>query len=268
MSDYTITLKRCSEIYGRNEIISWFYNYNIYETLTIKQAEELMRPIDLFGNYAWSPEKLAEMIFEHYLMREIAFETPELFRHYAKVKMQEIMPKYLLLLWSASVKYNPLEDNETFNITETFKGNKNDERNNNFSGETSNEGESRTTGASTSSSTSSSSGLQINNDTPQGNINKQNILNGSYASSTSANESEGTIYDSTSSVSSNTLSNNETKTNNETSKGNQDETYTKTKSGFDLKLSNMEKIMEYRKTIENYNLQIIEECNSLFFALY
>ena len=267
MSDYTITLKRCSEIYGRNEIISWFYNYNIYETLTIKQVEELIRPIDLFGNYAWSPEKLAEMIFEHYLMREIAFETPELFRHYAKVKMQEIMPKYLLLLWSASIKYNPLEEDEIHEI-ETFERNKNDERNNISSGTTENKGDSRTTGASTSSSTSSSSGLQINNDTPQGNINKQNILNGSYASSTSANESEGTIYDSTSSVSSNTLTNNETKSNSESSTGKQNEDYVREKTIKNAKLTASEKIVQFRKTIENYNLQIIEECNSLFFALY
>ena len=27
MSDYTITLKRCSEIYGKDEIVSWFMNY-------------------------------------------------------------------------------------------------------------------------------------------------------------------------------------------------------------------------------------------------
>lgn len=161
MSDYTITLKRCSEVYGKDEIISWFTNYDMAETLTYEQINELMKPIDILGNYAWSPEKLATKIFEHYLMREIAFETPEMFRHYAKVKMQEIMPKYLILLWSASIKYNPLSDNETFNITETYEGNKDETRN------ITNNGTSTTSGNSTSSSESSSSGLQINNDTPQ-----------------------------------------------------------------------------------------------------
>lgn len=97
---------------------------------------------------------------------------------------------------------------------------------------------------------------------PNGQINKQTILSGSYASSTSANENESEISDSTTSSSSNTL------TNNESVAGLQNEKFTKKKSGFDLKMTNAEKIMEFRKTIENYNLQIIEECNPLFFALY
>lgn len=101
-----------------------------------------------------------------------------------------------------------------------------------------------------------------------GQINKADILNGSYASSTSASESSGNIYDSTSSVSSNNLTNNESRTNSESSSGTENQNYKKEKSGFDLKLSNMEKILEYRKTIDNYYFQIINDCNSLFFALY
>lgn len=101
-----------------------------------------------------------------------------------------------------------------------------------------------------------------------GQINKEVILNGDYASSTSANESSGTITDTTSSSSNNTLTNSETRKNDETSSGNENQSYIKEKSGFDLKLTNMEKILEYRKTIENYYSQIIKECNSLFFALY
>ena len=103
---------------------------------------------------------------------------------------------------------------------------------------------------------------------PNGQINKQNILNGNYASSTSANESEGNISDVTNSSSLNNLTNSETRKNDETSKENENETYIKERKGFDLKLTNMDKIIEFRKTIENYNLQIINECNSLFFALY
>ena len=101
-----------------------------------------------------------------------------------------------------------------------------------------------------------------------GQIDKLNILNGSYASSTSANESSGNISDTTTSSSSNSLSNNETRNNKETSKGTENEDYIREKSGYDLKMTNMEKILEFRKTIESYNMQIINECNSLFFALY
>lgn len=34
------------------------------------------------------------MIEDHYLMREIGFETPMLFKHYLNTRMREIMPKY------------------------------------------------------------------------------------------------------------------------------------------------------------------------------
>lgn len=103
---------------------------------------------------------------------------------------------------------------------------------------------------------------------PNGQINKTDILNGSYASSTSANESSNSIYDSTSSVSSNDLKNNETRTNDLTASGKEDEEYVKEKSGFDLKMTDTEKVLEYRKLLDNYNMQIIEECNSLFLAIF
>lgn len=85
MSSYTITLKRCSEVYSKPEVISWFSNYDISDYLTSEQKNLLLQ--------TWNKERLAEMIFEHYYLREIAFETPEMFRHYSKVKMQEIMRK-------------------------------------------------------------------------------------------------------------------------------------------------------------------------------
>jgi hypothetical protein len=92
MSDYTITLKRCSEVYSRDEVLSWFTNYDLNNYLTQQQIKELTG-LDLFGENGWTKEKLALMIFEHYYLREIAYETPEMFRHFAKVKMQEIMRK-------------------------------------------------------------------------------------------------------------------------------------------------------------------------------
>jgi len=101
-----------------------------------------------------------------------------------------------------------------------------------------------------------------------GQIDKANILNGSYASSTSANESESSISDSTNSSSSNTLTNTETRNLSDSLAGLQNEKYTKTKNGFDLKMTNAEKIMEFRKTVFNYYEDIIKECNSLFFALF
>ena len=92
MSDYTITLKRCSEVYSKPEVLSWFTNYDLHNYLSQQQINELTG-LGIFGTDGWTKEYLAEMIFEHYYLREIAYETPEMFRHYSKVKMQEIMRK-------------------------------------------------------------------------------------------------------------------------------------------------------------------------------
>lgn len=186
---------------------------------------------------------------------------------FQKLKCKKSCGKYLPLLWSASIKYNPLDEDKVHEL-ETYEGNKNDERTGNQNQSINSEGSSQTNGNSNSSSSSNSSSLQVNNDTPQGNINKQNIMNGNYASSVTANESENQIQDKTTSSSSNNLKNEESRINTETSTGKQNEDYVREKTITNAKLTQSEKIMQYRKTIQNYNLQIIEELNSLFFALY
>lgn len=87
MSDYTITLKRISEVYSKNDVLSWFQDYELSDYLSSNEIQ-VITDINI-----WSKEKLANMIFEHYYLREIAFETPEMFRHYSKVKLQEVMRK-------------------------------------------------------------------------------------------------------------------------------------------------------------------------------
>lgn len=85
MSDYTITLKRICDVYGENEVISWFKDYSLIDYLTVDEAKTIV-DANVF-NYSL----LAEMILNHYYFREIAFETPEMFKHFAKIKMKEIM---------------------------------------------------------------------------------------------------------------------------------------------------------------------------------
>ena len=61
------------------------------------------------NNAANKKAKLAKKIVEHYYMREIGQETIGLFKHYAKVTMQELMEEYLPLIYSSSIQYDPLE---------------------------------------------------------------------------------------------------------------------------------------------------------------
>lgn len=266
MSDYTMTLKRCSDIYGKNEVRDWFKQYELSDFLTQDQINDISS-FNTFGIYFFDKTRLANLIYDHYLYREIAYETPAMFKHYTKVKLNEIMGKYLPLIWSASIRYNPLED-KTFNFTETFEKEKENTENKSSLNNINSEGSSNTSGSSSSTSASGSSSLNVNSDTPQGQISKIEILGGKYASQTSANESSNNISDTTNSSSSNSLENSETRNSNENKEFDEKENYVKKKSGYDLKLTTMEKIEMYRKTIQNYNLQIIEDLNSLFFALY
>ena len=249
MSKYTITLKRISEVYDVETILSWFTDYDLTDYLTSAQIQEIT------SAGIWTKDKLAQMIFEHYYLREIAFETPEMFRHYTKVKMQEIMGRYLPIIYSNSFSYNPLL-NETFSESEQLYKSKSDVKNSTINSS------SQATGQNASTSSSSNSGLIVNSDTPQGQISKQDILAGSYASSTQASENETSISDTTATNTSGSSTNQEATTNT----GN--ENYTKSKSGFDLKMTKADLIANYRKNIYNVNEKIIEELNSLFFALY
>ena len=97
MSSYTMELRRVCDIYTREEVESWFKDYQLTDFLTSDQ----ITTITTAG--LWTKEKLARKIVDHYFMREIGFETPYLFRHFAKVKMQEIMESKLPLIYSKSI---------------------------------------------------------------------------------------------------------------------------------------------------------------------
>lgn len=232
MAKYTIELRRICELYGREEVENWFKSYNISEYLTPIQIEVLEK------NKVWSKDRLAKKIVDHYFMREIGFETPALFKHYALVAMQEIMEKYLLLIYSKYLEYDPLS-NVDYDETYTREI----------------EGEARNTGNSKSNSNSNSNGYNVSNDTPQTNINKQNLLNGKYASNISSSETESNINDET-----NTSSNGKSKT---------IEKYTHHMEGDNgVIVTNQYLVREFRELATSYDLEIIKELNTLFMGLY
>lgn len=235
MAKYTFELRELftpikfnPPIYTREEIENWFKNYELSDYLTNEQIET----ITTFG--VWSKDKLARKIVEHYYMRESGFETIGLFKHYAKVTMQELMEKYLPLIYSASIEYDPLIN---VDYTETF----------NRTADTTNEGQSN------SSSSNNSSSIGINSDTPQGQINKATILQGKYASSTAGSENESSIEDQT----------------NTTSSSNNEEEYTKRIRGNSGVSATAQKMIEqYRQNIIAIDSEIIKELNILFMGLY
>ena len=243
MAKYTFELRELFEpikfdptLFTRENVEGWFKDYELTDYLTPEQISV----IEEFG--VWNKDKLARKIVDHYYMRESGFETIGLFKHYAKVTMQEIMEKYLPLIYSASIKYDPLVN---VDFTETFER------------EAENTNNATSTGNSTSNTTNNSSGLTVNSDTPQGQINKNEILAGKYASNTTAAESEGNITDSTDTIS------------NSNATGNTNENYTKKVKGNSGVSATAQKMVEqYRQNIIAIDSQIIKELGILFMGLY
>lgn len=224
MSKYTIELRKIVEYEGRETVENYFKDYCLYNYLRPNEVESIL------SANLWSKDRLASKIVDHYFMREIGYETIGLFKHYAKVYMQEIMERYLPLIYSSSINYDPLVN---VDYTESFT------RNITGSGESS------------SNSTNEASGLSVNSDTPQGKINKQNILNGEYASNTGASETESNITDNT------------------TNSNNTDETYTKKVKGNSGVSATAQKMIEqYRQNIIAIDERIINELDKLFMGLY
>lgn len=220
MASYTIELRNVGMLFGEEEVKSWFSDYKLSDYLT----PEEIKVINDRGT--WSKEKLANKIYNHYFMREIGFETPALFRLRAKSMMEELMEEYLPLIYSSAIKYDPLVN---VDFTETYER----------------EGESE--GNSTSSN--KGSGLTVNSDTPQGQIDKHSILTGKYASSTSANETDNSIIDNSTSTS--------------------NENYVKNVKGNSGVSATAQKMIEqYRANIRAIDREIINKLDSLFMGVY
>lgn len=163
MSKYTMELREIISTFGKDEVKSWFMDYELSDYLT----PEEIAVIEEKG--VWSKEQLADRIIDHYFTREIGTDAIGQFMLFVKDKMREIMETYVPIIYSSSIKYDPLVN---VNFSETYSG---------------------TSGASSqTSSNSQGSGLNIASDTPQGQISKSDILKGKYASSTNANETEAT----------------------------------------------------------------------------
>lgn len=114
MSEYTTSLRNIIRMHeGDRKIIeSWFCDYEISDFLNAQQ-------IIILNEAGWSKERLARKIVDHYLMREIAYETIPLFKHFIKVHMQEIMEEKLPLIYSKFIDINPLTNIQISEIMKT-----------------------------------------------------------------------------------------------------------------------------------------------------
>lgn len=209
MSRYTTNFRNliAMEVYTRDDLKQWFMNYELSDYLTQDEIDVIE------SRGTWSKEKLADKIIDEYYFKEFGLETPAMFKHYAKIKMRNIMESKLPMIYSQAIQYDPLVN---VDYTEEFTRKQN--------------------------GTANSSGLSINSDTPQGQISKTAILNGAYASSTGADESDATT--------------------------NSNEEYTKRVKGNSGVSATAQKMIEqYRNNIRAIDYEIIKELKDLFIGL-
>ena len=220
MSKYTFELREVVSTFGREEVKRWFTDFELSDYLT----PEEIAVIEDKG--VWSKDQLAERIIDHYYTREIGTDAIGQFMLFTRDKIREIMETYAPIIYSASIKYDPLVN---VNFSEIYSG---------------------TSGAtSTSKTNSNGSGLVVNSDTPQGQINKNEILEGKYASSTSANENENNVSG--------------------TSMSDGREEYVKTTKGNSgVSATSQAMIRQYRDVIRAVNTEIIYELEPLFMGIY
>lgn len=212
MAKYTIELRKVCDLFTREVVEGWFKDYELSDFLTSEEIEVINE------RGTWSKDKLAKKIVDNYYMYEIGVETIGEFKLYVKNEMLNIMESKLPMIYSAAIKYDPMVN---VDYTTTVNRNVND------------------TGS------SDSSGLTIQSDTPQGQINKNEILTGKYASSTQGGES-------TNNTENNTVEASTTKV-----KGN---------SGVSATAQKM--IAQYRENIRAIDYEIIKELRDLFMSLY
>ncbi len=212
MAKYTIELRHVCDMVTRTTVESWFKDYELTDYLTQEEIDVIT------SRGTWSKDKLARKIVDRFYMSEIGYETIGLFKHMVKVAMNEIMESKLPLIYSSSINYDPMVN---VDYTTTVERQVDD------------------TGK------SNASGLTINSDTPQGQINKADILEGNYASSTQGGESE-----------------------NNTESQSKEQSTTRVKGNSGVSATAQKMIEQYRQNIRAIDYEIMNELKSLFMGLY
>lgn len=189
-------------------------------------------------------ETLNNLILDNFLMDEIGFETPALFRHYLKTKMNEIMPYYNVLykMQFDMIKAGNLTGN--VNLTEELQ------RTVDLNSESNSNSNSQNT------QTNTSNTKNVFQNTPQGSLKNQDINNFSYATNITLDggNSNGT--------------NNGSITDHSSSTGNNLEQYVKTITGNNGKMYNIELITKALDSFRNINSKLLSELEELFMGVY
>lgn len=267
MSKYTTELRFiCESLAGLTESKGYGDVNNIIETAAPKIFSFDFPMFD--ENYRSVLEK---KILKHYYTREIGLETYGLWQLKLDTKMNEIMPYFNQRYKSETLEFNPLYD---FDITRDHKNQK--DETGKLVGSATNNGESTNTGtvtdAGTSSQTDDNSATRKNkfSDTPQGAL--TNVENGTYLTNAEIddtkvnNKSNVTTNNTRTLDTTNSVSNNTTTNTNNTI--NTTEEFVEHVKGKQGSTSYSKLLEEYRKTMLNIDMEVIDSLSDLFMNLW
>ena len=206
---------------------------------------------------------LCKKIIRHYYTREIGFETVGLWKLKLATKMQEIMPYYNKLYKSELIEFNPLWDADY-----TREGNVKDEGEN----EKSNSGNKDTTGTNRKvgniviNDSENGTNWNVYSDTPQGAL--TNVDNETYLTDARKITDNRTGNRNIDNTEQDNIINNERMTNLEEGNFNTTKDYIEHVSGKFPGKSSAKMIMEFRESLLNIDMQIIDELNKLFMLVW
>lgn len=219
--------------------------YPLYESTTNKEYN--------IPNIIPTREQLNKKILDYYMYREIGFETVNRFLHELEISLNEIMPYYNQLFFSADQDYNIIYNVDYKRTIDR-----------DLAGNTSSNTESNATDSTETTADNTSWAKRVSSDTPQNQLsitNKQ-IDNVDYANEVNWNKDEATQTGSTSGTANTTASG--TGTNKEI-----ESTIETTKGNFGV-VSAQDLIKKYRELIINIEQQIINDPRivELFMLVY
>lgn len=202
---------------------------------------------DIFGDFPIFDESyrgvLEQKILRHYYTREIGFETVALWKLKLNTKMNEIMPYYNQLYKSQLIEFNPLYD---VDLTRDHRRTNEGTTKGTYSSENTGEGKNHDENES----------WNKFNDTPQGGI--TGLENDTYITTATKNTSESDSDYENSSESSGS----------NTSEINGLEDYIEHVKGTNGGMSYSKRLMEFRQTFLNIDMDIIKDLSNLFFYLW
>ena len=217
-------------------------------------TDENGKPFDLWAfdypSYYKGEDKKAfeQKVIDHYFFRQIGSETIARFHHQFKTRVREIMPRYLDLYKTVEIMANIDDPFGNIDITETFE-----ERQ---EGSASNSGSSSSSGNSNTATATSMGSEHRDLDTPHLSIsNMDDYL--SHATQENSNGDE----DVTTNVESSEESTNETTTEATV-------THTLTRKGNQGVNTYAHDMIEFRQSIIDVDMMIINDLNDLFLMVY